>query len=321
MILVAIAAGGTRVRDYTPTHSCTDWQGNDTTLFDDSGGFSAFLNFLQDELIPAIETRYCTAAHRTLIGHSLGGLALTQCMLMQPTLFQAYLSSDASLWWQQQHCVEQLEQLPPASEKTPAPGGRYYSALADHEMAGLHDMSSLVQGNQRFVQILQQRYSSTLAVEQHTFADETHGSLVVPALYAGLRYLFYQHRLPHGWAPDLNTLVKHYQTFSTRLGFDYPPPERRVDQLAWESASPVLAADTAQAFLLHNCQQYPLSSHAHSSLGRWFLSRHDHAQARQYFERALILYSDNIEAKNGLTELRENLRHTKTATKEKGTSP
>lgn len=299
-ILVAVAAGTTRVRDYTPDVSTTDWQGRPTTLFQNAGGLDRFLDFLERELMPAIDQTYSTAKHRTLIGHSLGGLAAAHCLLSRPHLFQAYLSSDASLWWQQQAIVEQVDKSALAGKK---PQGRYYSALADHETTGPHSMSVHVKGNQGFIQRLKQLCAPDLHVEQQRFADETHGSVLLPALYSGLRYLFYQHRLPHGWAPDLATVLDHYQRFSRCIGIDYPPPERLVNRLAWESAAPVLPDQVAETLLLYSTQQYPTSSHAHSSLGQWYLTRGECLKAQLYFQQALAINSTNREAAEGLDTL------------------
>lgn len=56
-----------------------------------------FLNFLADELIPAIEKKYRTEPLRILLGHSQGGLFAHYAIAERPDVFRWILSIDAPL--------------------------------------------------------------------------------------------------------------------------------------------------------------------------------------------------------------------------------
>lgn len=74
-----------RSRDYTPTPG----------VIKPSGQADAFLDFIQNDLIPEIETKYHvknTSDQRLIMGHSLGGLLATYCFITRNSLF--YLNSD-----------------------------------------------------------------------------------------------------------------------------------------------------------------------------------------------------------------------------------
>ena len=55
-----------------------------------SGGADQFLDFIETEVITYVEKNYRTANYRTLAGHSLGGLAVTQSFIRSPGKFNAY---------------------------------------------------------------------------------------------------------------------------------------------------------------------------------------------------------------------------------------
>lgn len=67
----------------------------------DYGGADAFLQFLEGELIPAVQQRApeASATKRVIFGHSLAGLLVVHALLEQPTAFTTYLASSPSLWW------------------------------------------------------------------------------------------------------------------------------------------------------------------------------------------------------------------------------
>lgn len=71
----------------------------DKADFPTTGGSAAFLRFLADEVLPAIDSAYRTDGQRLLIGQSLGGLLATEALLTRPGLFSRYLIVSPSLWW------------------------------------------------------------------------------------------------------------------------------------------------------------------------------------------------------------------------------
>jgi predicted alpha/beta superfamily hydrolase len=72
-----------------------------------AGGNERFRAFLRDELVPTIEARYRTTDESAMIGESLAGLFVVETFLLEPTLFDAYIAADPSLFWNQQALVSQ----------------------------------------------------------------------------------------------------------------------------------------------------------------------------------------------------------------------
>ena len=80
-----------RTRDLTPTA---------VPAFAGSGGGGAFAGFLESELRPWLaDLAPAATAELTYFGHSLGGLFGTHLMLTRPGLFDRYILSSPSLWW------------------------------------------------------------------------------------------------------------------------------------------------------------------------------------------------------------------------------
>lgn len=65
-----------------------------------TGGAPAYLDFVRDEAIPLIETTYrADPRRRSLVGQSYGGLFGIWVMFKEPELFQNYILTSASLWY------------------------------------------------------------------------------------------------------------------------------------------------------------------------------------------------------------------------------
>lgn len=89
-----------RARDLTPT---------DVAGIEPSGRADDFTRFLRDELLPWLEGRFPgTTQDVTYFGHSLGGLFGTYVMLTETGLFDRYVISSPSLWWDD-HMIFRLE--------------------------------------------------------------------------------------------------------------------------------------------------------------------------------------------------------------------
>ena len=80
VIVVAVHSMGKRGRDFLSSDAA-----------------ATFLEFLEYELIPAIENRFPACEQRILSGHSLGGLFAFYALIEKPRLFDAYFSYDPSV--------------------------------------------------------------------------------------------------------------------------------------------------------------------------------------------------------------------------------
>ncbi|HEY4197224.1 MAG TPA: alpha/beta hydrolase-fold protein [Mucilaginibacter sp.] len=98
MIVVGIL-NSKRARDLTPTRSIINHEGGNEDAFSASGEGEKFISFIEKELIPHIDSNYPASPKRILIGHSLAGLATINIMLNHTEMFDGYVASDPSMWW------------------------------------------------------------------------------------------------------------------------------------------------------------------------------------------------------------------------------
>ncbi|MGB3079301.1 MAG: alpha/beta hydrolase-fold protein [Saprospiraceae bacterium] len=91
VLVVSIGYGNDRTVDYTPT-SATEGKGQ----------AEKFMQFIQDELIPKMETDYgvdTARESRIILGHSFGGLLAAYAFTNFNTVFGGYLMLSPSLWY------------------------------------------------------------------------------------------------------------------------------------------------------------------------------------------------------------------------------
>ena len=92
-----------RARDFLPTYLPMDTTikpGQKFSYIRYSGGGGNFLNFIEKELIPFIETEFrADPENRGLFGYSLGGTFTTFSMFSKPGLFKYYFIGSPYLGW------------------------------------------------------------------------------------------------------------------------------------------------------------------------------------------------------------------------------
>lgn len=102
-----------RFRDYTfpsdPEYDITN------------GEADVFSRFLQEELIPDIQTKFSTdSTNYILAGHSLGGLHTLYNMFVPGTRFNSFVAVSSSIWWSNGHLFGIEERFHSASADLPA---------------------------------------------------------------------------------------------------------------------------------------------------------------------------------------------------------
>lgn len=92
------SAGEKRKRDYRPTSA---------------NGAENFLSFLEEELIPHIDSNYRTVpGDRTINGYSIGGLFALYSLFTKPEIFSRYILGSPSLSWDEYSIFKYEENSP-----------------------------------------------------------------------------------------------------------------------------------------------------------------------------------------------------------------
>lgn len=279
-----------------------------------SGGGENFISFLEKELIPYIDSHYPTAPYRILSGHSLGGLATLNVFFYRTALFNAYVASDPSLWWDDQRWIKTAEAT---SLKKDFANRRLFIAVANNIPPGydiqsiLKDTTGLSPVTQTvlpFVDFLRQNKLQGLEWTSKFYPNERHGTVELNAEFDALRYIFGDYEFNvrlFDQHPDWNQdamLTAHYRQVSQRMGYTVLPPEDMVNELAYTLLEKHQMPQ-ALALFERNITNYPNSANAFDSIGDYYLAAGNKPQAIQAFSKSLSL-GDMKETRQKLDALR-----------------
>ncbi len=189
VIVVGIAYDGPpryrlhRTRDYTPSFVPDGAYGPEYQRH--SGGGVKFLRFLQDELVPAIETTYrATPGDRTVVGHSFGGLFASFALFEKPGLFPRVIAVSPSLWYDDRFLFRRERTFGETSRRLAA---RVYYGVGSREV---NPHRSMVADLEAFSAQVRGRGYLGLGLRADMLADETHNTVFPRALSNGLRFVF-----------------------------------------------------------------------------------------------------------------------------------
>jgi predicted alpha/beta superfamily hydrolase len=143
-----------------------------------AGGSDKFRAFLRDELKPLIAQRYRVTNESALVGESLAGLFVVETMLVEPTLFDAYIAADPSVWWNKQALLHDA----PTRLATCAPTPRVLYVASSEEVGIQTGVAELIR------QLEAHRACATWTYEP--MPAEHHSTIFPTAALHGIRKVF-----------------------------------------------------------------------------------------------------------------------------------
>lgn len=170
-----------RSRDYTPTmpvrHNSGDYSAE---LY---GEAAHYRDFLADKVFPQVESRYrIDGARRVFAGHSLGGLFGGYVLLTRPEMFDTYLLSSPSLWFDE-HVIDRVEAEYAGSHHELK--ARVLLSVGQYETQGpeprYFKRGDMVGDNARFAARLKSHGYPGLQVQTHVIDGEDHFT-IYPAM-------------------------------------------------------------------------------------------------------------------------------------------
>lgn len=133
-----------RQRNLTPPYMNTDT--DDSTSAPGEG--DQFISFLNDELIPFIDSQYATSGYRLLSGNSRGGLLVLYSLMRQPDLFQARFCYSTPFWRQDELILQKFNAF--LQENDSLNTFLFFSA-------GEHETENIRQGYHRLAELLKNK--------------------------------------------------------------------------------------------------------------------------------------------------------------------
>lgn len=290
-----------RIRDMTPTNATVNMFGDTIQGLENSGGGSSFLQFFEQELFPFVEQNYRAMPYRILVGHSFGGLWAAQALLQEKQQFNAMLLIDPSLWWNNK---ELLRDLTTPLTRALDQGTTVYFAEADNAATETTANGPHVEAMHRFSEVLKTLDQADRRMQHAYFSGETHASVGIPALYAGLSFLFNGYRPSDEVFNNADLIQAHFEALSKAWNGYFLPPEGLVRNLGWGAQYGRGDLTAAIEFFELNTLNYPNSSNAFKVLGEALMANESSAAAAEAFERALLLKPDDQDLLQKLTQAR-----------------
>ena len=175
-----------RSRDYTPSEmsreEVRELYGDLANILPVSGGAAHFLDFIQKELCPFIESHYRTdPAERCLLGASLGGLFCMYALFSTAEFFNRYIIGSPALFWDNCIIFDQEEAFAEEHKSLPV---HIYTAM------GALEGKAHIQYWQDMMNTLQGRYYDGLRINANLFDGETHVSVVPIIFTRGMKAVF-----------------------------------------------------------------------------------------------------------------------------------
>lgn len=177
-----------RERDFTPVRvkqeesETSEWLKRKV----ETGHAHQFLQFMKEELIPAIDGEFnVDSSRRILVGHSLGGLFAAFALLAEPGLFESYLIGSPALGYGEKYVFEQEAKFAQNHSELTA---KVYLWVGELEETADNANGISVSDTVRFGAILESRTYKGLTLAKQIFANENHCEVITLGFQAGLKW-------------------------------------------------------------------------------------------------------------------------------------
>ena len=217
-------------------------------------------------------------------GHSIGGLFAVFAFYERPALFQSVLAVSPSLWWHEHKMVAEAEAYLKAN---PEMKRSLYVAL------GADEDEDMRKGFDALQAVLKSHAPKGLTWQARVFENEDHGSIVLPAHYHGLTFLFsFMKPKPGIFDRGIKGLDEHYQSVSKRLGYTVNPPEMIINAMGYQLLMSGQKEPALEIFA-RNVRLYPGSANVHDSYGEALEGLDRLEEASKSYARALEIARAN----------------------------
>ena len=266
-----------------------------------AGKGEKFMRYVEKELMPYIESNYPTASYKIFIGHSVGGLTVVNTLIHHPYLFNAYVSLDGSLWWNDQQIVTEAKMN---LSNTNYKGKTLFMTLANRKEIGMDTLkvqkdttegTELIRSNLEFIAAIFKNKTNQLRFQHTFYKNDDHSSVRLIGEYDALRFIFdyYKLKIYNSELADPNfkldsLLVTHYNNVSAKIGYLIKAGESQVNNLGYHMLNQK-QFNKAEALFKLNITNYPETANCYDGLGDLYLAKGDTLKAIESFKKTLSL--------------------------------
>ncbi|WP_299315094.1 alpha/beta hydrolase-fold protein [uncultured Aquimarina sp.] len=270
----------------------------------EGGRANTFMTFLEEELKPLINKKYRTSSYEILVGHSMGGLFVTNHYLEKPDTFHSYIAIDPSLWWNDYALTKKANTVFMDQKEL---SSNLFISLANTQGMGVRG----------FVGVLDTYFPYDTKWSFTHYEDENHGSVHMIAVKEALLQLF------KNWEVSRDTfytfkssqdLMDHYKKLNSEFTTQFSLPAYNFGNMMNYYYRKNLTADIAiigSEIMNH----FPNSlDEFYSVLGRYHLEAKKYEEAEKTYNTCLIKRPNSFRAYDGLSKVYTNRKEFKKAT-------
>jgi len=182
-----------RRRDYTPTPNSEDTISDMPGRPVVHGEADAYLRFIADEVFPLVAENYRVDMNRKIFaGHSYGGLLGAHILLTEPTMFERYILTSPSLWYDDRVMLARERAYAAAHTDMRADVflsiGSFETVNPSSSNKRYHRENDMVRDLRKFEAQLRSRRYPGLHVESEVIDDEDHLTVYPAAITRGLMW-------------------------------------------------------------------------------------------------------------------------------------
>ncbi|MUP44472.1 tetratricopeptide repeat protein [Gramella sp. BOM4] len=305
MIVIGIP-NTNRWRDLAPTTTPPNPPYLPEFITSQAGGGDKFLDFVEKELIPEIEKNYPAAiSHRTLIGHSLGGILALHTFINRTDLFDNYIATDPAVWWNDQYLIDEFKEKPidsRFSKKSLFIGNANYITGYEKRQGSIAEdyPEGSMEAKTKLAAVIQDRFGDQIRLKIKEYPDENHMTVVHIGQYEGIRFLYDYFNLPT-FLPSsvenfedgfLQDYTEQFENLSYHAGAEIKPYEDNLGVIGFFLMSMNLIEE-AEALYKINTRNFPESYQAWNALGDCYAAQGEMEKAKKAYEKSVALNKES----------------------------
>lgn len=178
------------------------------------GNASNFMLFIENELKPYIHQNYRTSSYEILIGHSIGGLFVTNYMLEKPEVFDSYIAIEPALWLGDYEIINKAKTVLKDKKEI---GTKFFVSLADTKEMGVRQL----------VGVLDRCFPEEKDWSFMHFKNENHNSVGLATIRKSLEEIFKNWEITRQEFYNFKSaqqIIDHYSELSTDFSTSFSIP-------------------------------------------------------------------------------------------------
>ena len=257
-----------------------------------TGGGDKFLQFLQTELIPHIDSNYRVQPYRVLATHSLGGTFGLYSKETSPDLFKATILMSPAVYGGN-HVI--LERFRPFLQAHPGLTGKMFMSIGAENMQTVNALISQ----------LKSAASKSLDWQFRQYKDENHFSVTYKSMYDALKFIYKNWFIDNYDTAKLSNhqIQQHFNKLSKEFGYRILPTEAFMNSAGYKQLN-AGNIDAAIEIFKQNTLQFPDSWNAFDSMGEAYMKKGETKLAIEYYERSIQLNPKNEDGIKTLQKLK-----------------